>query len=531
MSRVKLPILLAFLATVLVGGHAAAWDLEWIHLIGLESTDSGTAVATDSTGVYLFGSVTGALPGQTPLGGRDVYLRKYSFDGSLLWTRQFGTPVFDLAEDMAVHDGGIYVAGRTDGAFPGQTSAGQSDVFVRRYTQDGDVVWTTQLATDSHDTVHGAAANDTGVYLEGETYGTFPGQPPGTGLDSYVARLDLAGGELAWVRQLGMRADVQPPLSTPGGVAVDDTGVYMVTNVVGRMPFRKYDFSGNPVWARDIPDVGDCFIYGFGVSAYGGRVSLIGQVDKGFFENMTVCNEVGVVVGGLRTYTAGGDLVWQRAVEAGPVPDEIPFTGGKVVHVTASGVYVASNTTTTFAGHKPSVPRPDYSACKGLGDTFADSLDGYVRRYDNDGNVVWTHQFGSGVFDLVYRVATGEDAVYASGDTSCSIEGQPYGGGFRDGFLIRFAIDPTSPSGLTQLVVGRLETLEDAGRLTPRDFRGLMVPVEQAQRAIEQAAPMRARLQLQAFIRLVDRYRQRAILTPQEADGLKDAAQAVIAVL
>ena len=401
---------------------------------------------------------------------------------------------------------------------------------MRKYTPDGDLLWTTQFGTSLFETAYGVAVNATGIYVSGETYGTFPGEPAGTGTDPYLARLDLDGG-VDWVRQLGIRSPGQPPFTSPGGVAVDDSGVYLVANVIGRMPFRKYDFAGNTVWARDIPDVADCFFFSFAVSAYGGRVSLIGQVDKEFYEDMTVCREVGVVVGGLRTYTADGELLWQRAVEAGPVEGEEPFTGGKVVHASATGVYVAANTTTTFAGHRSTVPRPDYSVCAGLGNPFFDALDGYVRRYDNDGNVVWTHQFGSKVFDIVTGLVAGEDSVYAAGDTSCSLEGRPYAGGSRDGFLIRFAIEPHDPAGLTHLIVGKLEALDDARPLAPDVRDGLLEPLTRALRAIEKGHPYPARNQLEEFIRVVERYRDQSILTRLVAKDLSDAARAAIAEL
>ena len=43
-----------------------------------------------------------------------------------------------------------------------------------------------------------------------------------------------------------------------------------------------------------------------------------------------------------------------------------------------------------------------------------DRLDAYVRRYNFNGDVIWTHQFGSGVFDIVAALATDATSVYAS---------------------------------------------------------------------------------------------------------------------
>jgi hypothetical protein len=84
----------------------------------------------DETGVYVFGAVSGALPGQTYAGGPDdVFLRKYDPAGHELWTRQFGTAGddFPMAGPVAIDDTGVYVAGWTNGTLPGEANTGTHD--------------------------------------------------------------------------------------------------------------------------------------------------------------------------------------------------------------------------------------------------------------------------------------------------------------------------------------------------------------------------------------------------------------------
>ena len=61
--------------------------------------------------------------------------------GEIEWVRQFGGvgPAFDSAAAVAA-EGSVYVAGRTSGTLPGQTSAGVTDAFVRKYDADGNEV-------------------------------------------------------------------------------------------------------------------------------------------------------------------------------------------------------------------------------------------------------------------------------------------------------------------------------------------------------------------------------------------------------
>src|SRR2546426_243908 len=90
-------------------------------------------IAVDASGVYVAGLTWDALPGQTSAGSGDAFLRKYDASGNVLWTRQFGSSDVDQADNIAVDASGAYVAGDTAGAFPGQTSAGGVDAFVRKY--------------------------------------------------------------------------------------------------------------------------------------------------------------------------------------------------------------------------------------------------------------------------------------------------------------------------------------------------------------------------------------------------------------
>ncbi|MEL6893654.1 MAG: hypothetical protein AAFP84_18825 [Actinomycetota bacterium] len=56
--------------------------------------------------------------------------------------------------------------------------------------------------------------------------------------------------------------------------------------------------------------------------------------------------------------------------------------------------------------------------------------DGFVRRYDPDGSVVWTSQFGSPTNQGVADVASDADRVYAVGTTDAAIAGQAHLGAF-----------------------------------------------------------------------------------------------------
>src|SRR5262245_12525426 len=70
----------------------AAQGVTWVSQFGTSGHDIAWGVARDGTGnVYVAGHTEGALPGQNTAGGIDAFLRKSDATGAEIWTRQFGT--------------------------------------------------------------------------------------------------------------------------------------------------------------------------------------------------------------------------------------------------------------------------------------------------------------------------------------------------------------------------------------------------------------------------------------------------------
>lgn len=515
----------AFLLILLFHLAGTAQDIQWADQYGNGVATASVGLKTDATGVYTAGRVFSA-------GKYDAYLRKYDFAGNALWTRQLGIPAFDFADGVATDSTGVYLLGDTPGVLPGQTSAGSSDAFVRKYGSNGNVLWTQQFGTAGIELPMGIASHSTGVYVAGETTGTFPGAVAGNGKDIFIARMDAQAGQLLWVRQFGIRA---PDLLGIGGVAVDDTGVYAAgiarAGLARAALLRKFDFSGNLVWARELDGTQGCSATIWGLATHdNSELYVVGQWTDSFFNDPVNCPAGGSeVVGVVLKYDSLGNLLWRRRLK-GAGEGNSAFTGAKVISASASGVYVGANLTTSFPGQVVNAPRSDRSECKGLtpGNNFYDKLDAYVRRYDFDGNVIWTHQFGSNVFDLVSGIDANATGVYAAADTSCEIvSSETFSGGDGDASVLRFSIDPTSPSGQIQFIVGRLETLNDAGRFNAGEFNSLVKQLEAALLAINQGNNVAARQELQTFTGTVILLGNRGVLTTAEANALIALANAV----
>lgn len=133
----------------------------WIDQFGTLGYDTVDDVAADAQYAYAAGRVgyDQALPGEVSAGGTDAFVRAYEPDGTVAWTRQFGTSGFDGFPVIATTQDGVVLAGATTGQFPGQPQSGAVDVFVRRYSASGTLLSTTQFGNGSQTIALGVAAS------------------------------------------------------------------------------------------------------------------------------------------------------------------------------------------------------------------------------------------------------------------------------------------------------------------------------------------------------------------------------------
>jgi hypothetical protein len=216
------------------------------------------------------GNTTGALAGQMSVGGLDAFIRKFDLSGAELWTRQFGSASLDDATGVAADgNGAAYVVGYAAGALPGQTPVGEDDVFIRKYYGNGAELWTRQFGTPTEENPKGVAADTTGVYVVGYTVGVFQGQPNrGTGTDAFIRYHDAAGGE-RWTRQIGgSGAEVASGVALNGGLATV-VGTTTTANPSGFI--YKYDRTGTLISADQSPGSVSTVVVD------GGAVYVVGQ--------------------------------------------------------------------------------------------------------------------------------------------------------------------------------------------------------------------------------------------------------------
>jgi len=181
--------------------YSSAGALLKKYQYGTTGNDSAYAVAIDTSGyVYVTGRTGGRLvPGATYYGGLDSFLSK--FDNSLnpVWTVQLGISAADIARGVTVDsDGKIWVTGYTNGNLAGPTNGG-TDIFLARYDANGSTLTLKQLGTTAEDRGWAIAAYPGYVYISGEVGAAFPGNTYAGDADIFLAKYNNSGVE-AWAQ-------------------------------------------------------------------------------------------------------------------------------------------------------------------------------------------------------------------------------------------------------------------------------------------------------------------------------------------
>ncbi len=203
--------------------------LAWVTSAGGSGLDEGHGVAALPDGsVYVAGAyalyaqfgeqdpVQTILPAAGPL---DIFLARYNFDGTFRFATRAGGYSYDEANDVsALADGAAYVTGyyTTRAGFgvseTNETvlnSAGDEDLFVARFYDDGSLDWVRSEGGTGTDVGMGIAAYPDGSTVAvGYLNGQFKDAAATKALarDACVVKYDFYGNR-KWLRQIGGTGD------------------------------------------------------------------------------------------------------------------------------------------------------------------------------------------------------------------------------------------------------------------------------------------------------------------------------------
>jgi hypothetical protein len=195
--------------------------------------DESYDMAIDKNGnSYLSGWTQGLVKESDPsrsLLKYDAWLSKVDANGQIQWTQQFGSIDQGLDYAWAVNtdsQGNIYVSGWTTGTL-GSESFGSYDIWLTKFTPDGTQVWAKQIGSDGDD---GAFLSDLvidsqdNIFISGYTNDNLGTGSTDKSYNAWVARFDVNGNN-QWIQKVGIKdkADYATRL------AVNNTGQVIVT--------------------------------------------------------------------------------------------------------------------------------------------------------------------------------------------------------------------------------------------------------------------------------------------------------------
>jgi hypothetical protein len=311
---------------------------QWAVRAGGTNVDNGFRIGRDGVGNLL---VTGAVYGDADFpgtnvvgpGGDDCFVAKFTSNGQLLWVRQAGGSGGDAGLGIAADaSDNCLVTGyfRSSAAFGATnlSARGESDAFIAKYTQQGDLVWVRQVGGAGIDEGRGIAVGRnhdvwaTGDFASSNAFATTNLTLRGVG-DIFVARYDPEG-QLLWVTSAGgtntFRAD------SGASIAVDawnnsyvcgtfhDYATFGSTNMSSVSQsatfLAKYDSAGSLLWVRQ--NLATSASTGIGVALDDrDTVTICGLfVGTVLFGTNTLRSFSGQADSFLARYTSDGDLIW-----------------------------------------------------------------------------------------------------------------------------------------------------------------------------------------------------------------------------
>jgi hypothetical protein len=195
--------------------------------------------------------------------GRQALVFKIDRDGAVLWAREFGGDEEDAARNVAAAPDGFIVAGTTASA-----GAGDMDVFVVRFDNDGNIIWQRAYGGSMMDLVFDVdAMPDGGCMVAGHTQ-SFGAE----GYDAWIMKLENTGN-VAWqYRYSGDISERVFSISCARGDACMAAGSMEVSGRDDDILLFKLDPGGGILWKGLLGGAGEDMALSIGSTAGGGFV-------------------------------------------------------------------------------------------------------------------------------------------------------------------------------------------------------------------------------------------------------------------
>ena len=119
----------------------------WSRLLGSSENETAGDIALINNQLWIVGGTEGALRGERNAGGEDAFVGQYDLEGARLWTKLFGSNKFDRATHIASDGSQVFVAGSSSGNLRGETNPRDAtqNAFLANINALGVVAWSRML--------------------------------------------------------------------------------------------------------------------------------------------------------------------------------------------------------------------------------------------------------------------------------------------------------------------------------------------------------------------------------------------------
>ena len=326
----------------------------WATLYGGNSDESVNGLAVDASGnTFAIGSTrSGNFPTYNPGGGAyydgsfnggtgDAFLLKFSPSGQRLWATYFGGSSYDVGQSITVDpSGNVFASGRTSssnfptynpggGAYYDGTLGGSRDVFVAKFSNTGQRLWTTYYGGSGVEHIAVITSDaDGNVYITGSTSSSdlptydpadgsyYDGSYNGNG-DAFVLKFSNSGVR-KWATYLG---GTGPDDGRGIAAAGPEDCILYVVGYTESPNFPTVNPGGSAYYDNSYNGSGDIYVSRFGNCPLGAE----GELSTDEFSQDWV-SDVRVFRGGLRLLGYGEYAVYNaagRKVRGGVLSGEV----------------------------------------------------------------------------------------------------------------------------------------------------------------------------------------------------------------
>lgn len=285
-------------------------NLVWLKGIGSSvGDDEARGVSTDAFGnIYVSGYFNGTISiGNTSLtsaGDADIFILKFSADGSLIWAKQAGGTDRDQAFDIKVDAlGNSYLTGRfygtaNFGSISLNTFSTYAKTFTAMYDANGNAIWAKE-ATSTADNYGNSVTFDAngncyvmGYFSLAMNFSGVTITPRINNIDYFLVKYNPSGN-LEWAKRIDgdfianlgrmahIAADVAGNIFIAGSENVSNTKTSMIA---------KYSTDGNLVWKNTANSIWQNYAYDI-VLGKNGEITIIGDASVQIgFDNLMINN-------------------------------------------------------------------------------------------------------------------------------------------------------------------------------------------------------------------------------------------------